>query len=66
MARPNLKDLRNNWCGAEGPWPKKLRRAAANFAIKFRTGSNCCGNHGDVGCCIAPGPDSGTHRYHGH
>ena len=53
MPRPNLRDLFNNWADSELPRPARLRVAAANMLIKLRTRSNCCGNHGDPGCCIA-------------
>lgn len=66
MVRPNLPDLISNWAGADGSRRKKLRRAGANFAIKFRTRANCCGNHGDVGCCIASQPEHGSHHHHDH
>ena len=66
MARPNLRDLKDNWSQAEGSGREKLRRAAANFAIKFRTRANCCGNHGDVGCCIGSADRLGDDHPHSH
>lgn len=32
------------------PLGRKLKRFLRNNWIKVRTGSNCCGNHGEPGC----------------
>jgi hypothetical protein len=32
------------------PLRRKLRLIARNNWIKIRSGSNCCGNHGEPGC----------------
>ena len=32
------------------PLPEKLRLFLRNNWIKLKTGSDCCGNHGEPGC----------------
>lgn len=32
------------------PLGRKIRLVLRNTWIKIRTGSNCCGNHGEPGC----------------
>ncbi len=41
----SLKNLRQPM-----PLGKKLRLLLRNNCIKLRTGSTCCGNHGEPGC----------------
>jgi hypothetical protein len=50
MTRPSLRDFFANWSASDAPTTTKLRQAVRNSAIKLRTGSSCCGNHGQPGC----------------
>lgn len=50
MARPNPRDFVQNWTRSTLPMHKKVAQAMKNNAIKLKNGSNCCGNHGEVGC----------------
>ena len=48
--RPSLRAFFSNWREYEAPAHTKLRLAMRNYWIRIRTGSNCCGNHGQPGC----------------
>lgn len=48
--RPSLEAYLRNWRRSDLPLLEKIRVAARNNAIKLRTGSACCGNHGEPGC----------------
>lgn len=50
MARPNFGDFFANWRRSDLSVGDKMRQAVKNNSIKFRAGSPCCGNHGEVGC----------------
>ena len=50
MARPSLRTTLENFREYDAPFLTKVRMAAANTAKKVRTGSDCCGNHGQPGC----------------
>jgi len=39
-----------NWRTYDAPFHVKLGLAVRNNWIKARTGSSCCGNHGQPGC----------------
>jgi hypothetical protein len=39
-----------NFRDYDAPFAVKVRMLIANNAKKLRTGSNCCGNHGQPGC----------------
>jgi hypothetical protein len=43
--RESLENLRQPM-----PLSRKLRLFLRNYWIKARTGSTCCGNHGEPGC----------------
>lgn len=42
--------LFSNWAESEDPVATKARQAIRNNWRKLRTGSTCCGNHGQPGC----------------
>lgn len=48
--RPSVTALFQNWSTYEAPMVEKMRLAVRNNLKKARTGSNCCGNHGQPGC----------------
>ncbi len=50
MPRPSIGDGVSNWTSSDLPFFEKVRVAAKNNLIKMRTGSGCCGNHGEPGC----------------
>ena len=50
MARPSLRDTIANFRTYDAPFADKVRMALANNLKKMRTGSSCCGNHGQPGC----------------
>lgn len=50
MDAPNPFGFFNNFADSDLPLLTKLRLAAKNASIKARTGSTCCGNHGEPGC----------------
>ena len=39
-----------NFRDYDAPFLEKVRLAIANNLTKLRTGSSCCGNHGQPGC----------------
>jgi hypothetical protein len=39
-----------NFSTYDATFPSKVRLALANTLKKVRTGSSCCGNHGQPGC----------------
>jgi hypothetical protein len=39
-----------NFRDYDAPFLEKVRLAMANNLTKLRTGSSCCGNHGQPGC----------------
>ncbi|HEX9854534.1 MAG TPA: hypothetical protein VGC47_04410 [Acidimicrobiia bacterium] len=45
-----VRDFFDNWSTYEASTAKKLRLSLKNTGIKLRTGSACCGNHGEPGC----------------
>jgi hypothetical protein len=50
MTRPSLRALVDNWRGTDASAAEKCRMTLANNWTKLRTGSGCCGNHGQPGC----------------
>ncbi len=50
MTRPTLNAFFQNWARSELSFSDKVRQAVANNKIKAERGSQCCGNHGQVGC----------------
>ncbi|WP_165491974.1 hypothetical protein [Egibacter rhizosphaerae] len=50
MARSRSNDFLENWRSSHGSLTDKARMALRNTWIKARTGSSCCGNHGQPGC----------------
>ena len=50
MPRPGLRSFYTNFSTYEAPLHTKLSLALRNTVKKIRTGSNCCGNHGQPGC----------------
>ena len=46
---PNPDDFVDNY-QVPLPWYEKARLTLKNNWIKLRTGSTCCGNHGEPGC----------------
>lgn len=48
--RSSFGAMVSNWREYDAPFLTKLRLAARNNWIKLRTGSSCCGNHGQPGC----------------
>lgn len=50
MARPSPRDFFTNWRTYDAPFATKVKLAVRNNAKKARTGSSCCGNHGEPGC----------------
>ncbi|HEX9887877.1 MAG TPA: hypothetical protein VGA69_00240 [Nitriliruptorales bacterium] len=48
--RPRPRDVLANWRDWDGPVSEKVRLTVKNNLIKVRTGSDCCGNHGEPGC----------------
>jgi hypothetical protein len=49
MAR-RTPDFFDNWRSTDASLADKCRMAARNNWTKVRTGSTCCGNHGEPGC----------------
>lgn len=47
---PSLRDLIHNFRTYDATPSEKVAMAVRNNAIKIRTGSSCCGNHGQPGC----------------
>lgn len=47
---PRRFDLFANWRSSDDPISVKLPKALRNNWKKLRTGSTCCGNHGEPGC----------------
>ncbi len=57
---PSLKAIFSNWKNNPASFTEKLKMAGSNNLIKIKTGKNCCGHHGEVGCWIlGDGPGSG-------
>jgi hypothetical protein len=50
MARSSGKAFFTNFSDYDAPLPSRVRLALANSWKKLRTGSACCGNHGQPGC----------------
>ena len=50
MARPSLTSAFQNWTRSELPYSERVRQAIKNTRIKLEQQSQCCGNHGEVGC----------------
>lgn len=50
MARPSMRAFFTNFSTYDAPFAEKVRLAVRNNFTKMRTGSNCCGNHGQPGC----------------
>lgn len=46
----SMRDFFANWSASDAPVGRKLRQVVRNNAIKLRTGSRCCGHHGEPGC----------------
>lgn len=43
-------DFLANWNRSDDPAAKKVATSLRNNWRKLRTGSTCCGNHGEPGC----------------
>ena len=50
MERPSIRASLANFREYDAPFATKVKMVFANNAKKFRTRSNCCGNHGQPGC----------------
>jgi hypothetical protein len=50
MARSDRNVFLTNFNTYDAPFPSKVRLVLANNWKKVRTGSVCCGNHGEPGC----------------
>lgn len=50
MSFPNPRSFVTNWTRSSLPFHEKLLQGTKNTAIKARNRSECCGNHGEVGC----------------
>lgn len=50
MRFPSPRAYFTNWKDSELPLSEKVSRTLRNNWKKLRTGSACCGNHGDPGC----------------
>lgn len=50
MSRPSFRHFVKNFVDAEHAYAERVRLTVKNNLIKMRTGSNCCGNHGEPGC----------------
>ncbi|MDX1691660.1 MAG: hypothetical protein R3290_11625 [Acidimicrobiia bacterium] len=48
--RPSLGNVFANWSESDLPFDEKVKSVLGNNWKKLRTGSTCCGNHGDPGC----------------
>jgi hypothetical protein len=48
--RPSFRASLANFRTYDAPLLEKVRLAIANNLIKVRTGSSCCGHHGQPGC----------------
>ncbi len=58
---PSLKAFFTNM-SAPVPWPKKIWLVIRNSAIKIGRRRNCCGHHGEPGCCASSGTtNTGEH-----
>lgn len=43
-------DFFANWSRSDDPALTKVKKSIRNNFKKLRTGSSCCGNHGEPGC----------------
>ena len=50
MAPPGGNVFLTNFSSYDAPFSSKVRLVLANTWKKVRTGSSCCGNHGQPGC----------------
>jgi hypothetical protein len=50
MGKPSAGAFFSNWRESELPFREKVKTAIKNNLTKLRTGSACCGNHGEPGC----------------
>ena len=48
--RYSFRNSFSNWHESDLPIAEKTRLLVKNNLIKVRTGSACCGNHGEPGC----------------
>jgi hypothetical protein len=48
--RPSPGAAWRNFWKSVLPFAQRVAIAARNNAIKIRTGTDCCGNHGEPGC----------------
>jgi len=48
--KPSLKAVFTNFWSYDAPLPTKVGLFVRNNLHKLRTGSSCCGNHGQPGC----------------
>lgn len=48
--RPSFRASMRNFWRSDRPFAERVRLAMRNNAIKARTRSDCCGNHGEPGC----------------
>jgi len=50
MPPSNVNAFLTNFRTYDAPFATKVRMAIQNNLKKVRTGSSCCGNHGQPGC----------------
>ena len=51
--RPSPRAFFANWKESDLPLLQKFRLSSSNMWTKVRKRQNCCGNHGQPGCCFA-------------
>lgn len=50
MSRPSPFAFVKNWRASDASFAEKMAMLRKNTAIKAKNRSDCCGNHGEVGC----------------
>jgi hypothetical protein len=50
MPRPSPLAFTRNWRASNASFAEKVAMLRKNTAIKIKNNSDCCGNHGEVGC----------------
>ncbi|GEM_PF-805779 len=61
---PSIGAFFANFHTYDAPFHVKLRMAFSNNLIKMRTRANCCGNHGQPGCCATGSCSIGPEHPH--
>lgn len=52
-SRPEFSAIISNWGNSDLPFLRRLGAGLTNFSRRFRIPiKDCCGNHGEPGCCI--------------